>query len=451
MFASVSGAFVAHLMLLVLVLVLPETTSVGSSATVKKSRERPREVTVMMGDLMERLERERLEKKPDPPEPEPPRPESRAFVSTDLNRAEAEAPENARFESDRNTTAASRLRPDENLPQERGLPTLAGTSPLPHLTLANRDYTEGPIENSSGDAASGAAASDAAAPALPAPATGGMPAAPMPAARMPAARKAETLSASEEGPRPEGAASDAAMAAIPGNQGTGSEGATREKSYLPPDRDVPSPLIREVPDGADRLAVGDGSGREGKDPSDPLASPTQQGAMAAATDGLRESVEETTGEENAVEETAPSPEREPPAPMTRPADDGLFAKGFSPEERQNVINGTFTRTGTDAVDAIGTPMGKYKKAVRDAISAKWHQYRQKNADFVTWGILKLEFSVDARGKVHDLQITKNEANAMLAEFSLRAIREAELPPMPAEVAESVGSKGLVIQYDIIIY
>lgn len=441
MFASVSGAFVAHLMLLVLVLVLPETTSVGSSATGKKSRERPREVTVMMGDLMERLERERLEKKPDPPEPEPPRPESRAFVSTDLNRAEAEAPENARFESDRNTTAASRLRPDENLPQERGLPTLAGTSPLPHLTLANRDYTEGPMENSSGAAAP-------ALPALPAtplpapPSTGGMP-----AARMPAARNAETLSASEEGPRPEGAASDAAMAAIPGNQGTGNEGATREKSYLPPERDVPSPLIREVPDGADRLAVGDGSGREGKDPSDPLASPTQQGAMAAAT----ESVEETTGEENAVEETAPSPEREPPATMTRPADDGLFAKGFSPEERQNVINGTFTRAGTDAVDAIGTPMGKYKKAVRDAISAKWHQYRQKNADFVTWGILKLEFSVDARGKVHDLQITKNEANAMLAEFSLRAIREAELPPMPAEVAESVGSKGLVIQYDIIIY
>jgi len=70
---------------------------------------------------------------------------------------------------------------------------------------------------------------------------------------------------------------------------------------------------------------------------------------------------------------------------------------------------------------------------------------------ITWGILKLEFSVDRAGRVRDLQITKNEANAMLAEFSLRAIREAELPPMPAEVAESVGAKGLVIQYDIIIY
>ena len=127
------------------------------------------------------------------------------------------------------------------------------------------------------------------------------------------------------------------------------------------------------------------------------------------------------------------------------------AKGFSPEERQNIINGSLAKEGADAVDAIDTPMGRYKKAVRDAISAKWHRYRQDNADFVTWGILKLEFSVDPAGRVRNLEITKNEANAMLAEFTLRAIREAKLPPMPEDVAKSLGSQGLVIQYDIIIY
>ena len=170
-----------------------------------------------------------------------------------------------------------------------------------------------------------------------------------------------------------------------------------------------------------------GTDGEGGDQPDPLASPTQEGAVSAA------------------------PSQPLEKPMPRPADEALFSKGFSPEERQNVINGSLMREGADAVDAIGTPMGKYKKAVRDVISAKWHEYRQKNADLITWGILKLEFSVDRAGRVRDLQITKNEANAMLAEFSLRAIREAELPPMPAEVAESVGAKGLVIQYDIIIY
>ena len=432
MFASVSGAFIAHLLLLVLVLILPNATSVGSSTAREKNRaDRPREVTILMGDLMERLERERIEKKSELPKPEPPKPESRAFVSTDLNAPEAVAPENARFESDRNTSAASRLRPDENLPQEK-TPTLAGTNPLPHLTLANRDYVAGALEQ---PPASTAAAMP------PAPAAEAFPA----AAALPEPSQAETLSPNETGPRGQGPETTAESTINPGMKGAAEDGATREKSYLASEANVTSPLIREVPDGKDRLATGIGSGKDGRDTPDPLAPPTQEGAMAAEISEPRDQTDAPAAE--STEATSPPQEK----PMVQPADEALFAKGFSPEERQNVINGSLAKEGADAVDAIGTPMGKYKKAVRDVISAKWHEYRHKNADFVTWGILKLEFSVDAAGRVHDLQITKNEANAMLAEFSLRAIREAELPPMPAEVAESVGAKGLVIQYDIIIY
>jgi len=440
MFASVSGAFIAHLLLLVLVLLLPNATSVGSSAAREKNRaDRPREVTILMGDLMERLE-----KKPEPPKPEVPKPESRAFVSTDLNPAEAVAPENARFESDRNTTAASRLRPDENLPQEK-TPTLAGTNPLPHLTLANRDYVAGALDESPASPASPAAAMPPAPAAEAFPAATPAPAA-APASALPEPRQAETLSPSETGPREQGPETTAESTINPGMKGAEEVGATREKSYLAHEANVPSALIRDVPDGKDRLATGVGSGKDGRDAPDPLAPPTQEGAMAAEASEPREPTDAPVAEST---EAAAAPPQE--KPMLQPADEALFAKGFSPEERQNVINGSLAKEGTDAVDAIGTPMGKYKKAVRDVISAKWHEYRQKNADFVTWGILKLEFSVDAAGRVHDLQITKNEANAMLAEFSLRAIREAELPPMPAEVAESVGAKGLVIQYDIIIY
>ena len=362
MFASVSGAFIAHLLLLVLVLLLPNATSVGSSAAWEKNRaDRPREVTILMGDLMERIERERIEKKPEPPKPEPPKPDSRAFVATDLNRPEAVAPENPRFESDRNTTAASRLRPDETLPQEK-TPTLVGSSPLPNLTLADRDYVAGALDQ---PPASPVAVN------MPAPAD------------LPEPRQAETFSPNK-------------------------------------------PASETVADRTINLGI-KGAEEEGRDQPDPLAPSTQEGAMSAA------------------------PSQPLEKPMPQPVDELLFSKGVSPEEQQSVINGSLMREGADAVDAIGTPMGKYKKAVRDVISAKWHEYRQKNADFVTWGILKLEFSVDRSGRVHDLQITKNEANAMLAEFSLRAIREATLPPMSAEVAESVGAKGLVIQYDIIIY
>jgi len=40
---------------------------------------------------------------------------------------------------------------------------------------------------------------------------------------------------------------------------------------------------------------------------------------------------------------------------------------------------------------------------------------------------------------------------MLAEFTLKAIREADIPPMPSEVAAQVGEDGLAIHYDVIIY
>ena len=143
-------------------------------------------------------------------------------------------------------------------------------------------------------------------------------------------------------------------------------------------------------------------------------------------------------------------EKSPKSERTAPSED-LVEESFSPEELQSERNGTTAKIGQDAVDAEETALGLYQKAVRDVIAATWHRYRQDNAEVVTWGILKLKFMVDRDGQVNNLQITKNEANAILAEFSLKAIRDAKLPAMPADVAKSVGSQGLVIHYDIIIY
>lgn len=411
MFASLSGAFLAHLILLVFVVAIPRTQSAGSSL----SPARPREVTVMMGELMERLERERLQQaREEEKQPEPPAPESRPFVSTDLNQAEAAAPENARYESDRNTSAASRLRPDASLPRREDAPTLAGNNPLPHLNLENRDYVEGKLDTppASPDPSAKAASPGAAAPTPPVP----------PAATQAAAQAQPQAQTPNGGAEAEGAFS----AAPPKETAPPKEAAREERDFDSPDGELastaPDPLAP---------AIGNEKADESESEPDPLASATQEGAMAVG-----------------------SPDSPPPSdasPGLKPADDGLFSKKFTPEERQNAINGGLAKDGDNAVDAAATPMGRYKKRVRDLISQKWHRYRQDNADFVTWGILKLEFTVDPSGRVRNLEITKNEANSILAEFSLRAIRDADLPPMPPEVAESVGSKGLVIQYDIIIY
>lgn len=416
-FASLSGALVAHLIFFLLVFGFLSTRSANSSTGTGADRpvaeEKSREVTVLMSDLMEQIQ------------VEPPPPAAPEFVTTDLNAPEVDAPPKARFESDRNTSAASALRPDETLPQEDS-PTLAGTSPLPYLTLANRDYRAGDKPSAaSADAAAipkppAASPSSNAASSTPVGRDGsddedldGAPIDPVEAVadRM---RRPAGLSIARESPGSNEAALDRPEEEAESNT---------QKSFVVPEAGPGAPDLGPMTKEEDRDASGGGTFAE----------------TGESTDQEKEKMRPESAAETGEK------------PAMKPADEGLFSDSFSPEERQNVINGKVSKIGQDAVDAEGTPLGRYKKAVRDAISAKWHRYKQDNADFVTWGILKIEFSVDKDGRVNNLQITKNEANAILAEFSLKAIREAKLPPMPADVAESFGAQGLVIQYDIIIY
>lgn len=443
-FASLSGAVVAHLVLLLFIFVLLSTKSIGSSLKGAQApgKKEPKEVTILMSELMERIEVEKTAE-------EPPVEAARPFVSADLNQAEAIAPENARFESDRNTSAAAELRPDESLPRE-AVPTLAGDSPLPHLTLQNRQFVEGPLNQAASAAAApsssgSGAASPAASPSFPLIQNPSLPANP----------EALPDPPKEEGDRDQ--ARDGEKAApreriadrrdrpkgleIGNNEGDSDEVSAEtgvQPSFVVPTSDPQAVTLGKVAAAEDRFAAKDGE-------------MTGEGKMTDSVQRQDQPSPLKAGEEIPPERPPSDPARPSEAGSIKAADEGLFDKGFSPEERQNVINGSLAKTGQNAVDAEETALGRYKKAVRDAISAKWNRYRQDNADFVTWGILKLQFSVDAKGRVNDLQITKNEANAMLAEFSLKAIREADLPPMPEDVARSVGSKGLVIQYDIIIY
>lgn len=405
LFASLSGALVAHLIFFLLVFGFLSTRSANSSSARRGDRpaaaETPREITVLMSELMEQVK----------VEPAPPVVAAREFVTTDLNAPEAEAPPEARFESDRNTSAASVLRPDETLPQEDG-PTLDGKSPLERLTLANRDFTEGNQPP---------ALSPATAAAMTAP-TGASSAAAAPSA--PTAGREGTDAEDLAGAPADPVESPADRLRRPANEVAVEEvTANTRKSFVDPNADSGAPDLGPMTSEEDREAQSEGTVAETGEIADPVKEKSLPGSAA------------DPGE----------------MPALKPADEGLFSDTFSPEERQNVLNGRPAKAGRDAVDAEATALGKYKKSVRDAISQKWHRYKQDNADFVTWGILKLEFSVDRHGRVNNLQITKNEANAILAEFSLKAIREAKLPPMPDDVAESVGAQGLVIQYDIIIY
>ncbi len=48
--------------------------------------------------------------------------------------------------------------------------------------------------------------------------------------------------------------------------------------------------------------------------------------------------------------------------------------GFQPERRVTRLTGGITNRGRASVDAIGTPLGRYKKAISDAIGSRWYYY-----------------------------------------------------------------------------
>ncbi len=273
-----------------------------SAAEADEKESGPKEITVMLSDLIAQIEMATTASQRDLPQ-------QKRFVNTDSNRASKTKPENARYESDRNTVAAGKLNPNPDLPVTEGV-TMRGDERIKTLELQARKFSE-----------------------------------------------------------------------------------TRSDSQ-----------------------------------------------HSASGEKSKNSFEKVFTDANSSSLTrAPALESE------------RLAKGSVVEQRKSSVNGTLSNKGKDAVDAVKTPLGRYKKAVTDAVAEKWHSYREQSADPVTWGTLRLQFIINPEGKVMNLKVTENEGNELLLDLTLKAIAEAEFEPMSDEVAAQLGASGLTMKYDVIIY
>lgn len=86
-----------------------------------------------------------------------------------------------------------------------------------------------------------------------------------------------------------------------------------------------------------------------------------------------------------------------------------------------------------------SPKGRYIAQIRKEVREKWdrHMNALRNSP-QGYGTMVVEFYVTPKGKVEDLRIinTKN-CTRTFATFTLQAIREVKLPPMPAEVVAAL--------------
>jgi len=113
-------------------------------------------------------------------------------------------------------------------------------------------------------------------------------------------------------------------------------------------------------------------------------------------------------------------------------------------KERNPISGNITNRGISAVNALGTPLGRYQKIVSDSIGSRWYTYMDQKRDLITIGTLRLRFRIDRSGQVKDLKITENSSNEAFANVCLQSVLEAHLPPIPDDVANSLPAEGLEV-------
>ena len=136
--------------------------------------------------------------------------------------------------------------------------------------------------------------------------------------------------------------------------------------------------------------------------------------------------------------------QKPPAAAERSTSASQPQSAYRRMKERNRISGNITSRGISAVNALGTPLGRYQKIVADSIGSRWYIFVDQQRDLITIGTLRLRFYIDRSGKVKSLKITENSSNEAFANVCVQSVLEAHLPPIPEDVANTLPPDGLEV-------
>ena len=115
---------------------------------------------------------------------------------------------------------------------------------------------------------------------------------------------------------------------------------------------------------------------------------------------------------------------------------------YQPFKDKTRLAGSITNRGTSAVNAVGTPLGRYQKTLFDAIGSHWYAYIEEKADLVKLGTTRVSFVVGRSGQVKNLKVLTNDSNEAFANVCLQSILDSKFPPIPEEVVGALPPEGL---------
>jgi outer membrane biosynthesis protein TonB len=153
-----------------------------------------------------------------------------------------------------------------------------------------------------------------------------------------------------------------------------------------------------------------------------------------------------------LDPSQPKPKPKPPAekPQPKPVEQMPPSKpqppGYQPQTRVTRLVGGISSKGKLSIGSEATPLGRYKKQISDAIGSRWYYYVSDMIDLVNVGTVQLTFVVQKNGKVTNVRVVRNTSNESLASCSVRSIIEAEIPPMPKDVAGVVAGERIEVDF-----
>jgi len=330
------------------------------------------------------------------PVPTPPKPPEKAYIRTTQNVAETAAPKQAAFQSDRNSQAASKLPPKSGATLM--MPTMEGNAPT-KLELANRDYKDGQVKNDA------TLPTTAVPPAMRPPQPQAQPAPP------------SILKPSETPPPPP---------------------PTQIAKLTPTDGTPLVKMMEEMDKDSARIDLNRLPLEVRKADSKPVAeTPPPKPQFRAPADEAPQVAKAIPVSEEEIKRMAGQPEKDSYVPFTR----------------TNKMDGAISREGDNAVDSEATPLGRNMKEVTGAVGKKWHLYVKLARDSVNFGRVRFRFFVDRKGVPQDLQILSDarDADPRMRELTLRAILDAQIPPIPNDLLPDLDEERVKIEYEAIVY
>jgi outer membrane biosynthesis protein TonB len=152
------------------------------------------------------------------------------------------------------------------------------------------------------------------------------------------------------------------------------------------------------------------------------------------------------------EETSPPPviaqTAAPAVPRPKPE---LAASNYQAQKEETRITGRLSNRGPSSVNAVGTPLGRYQKAVSDAIGSRWYYYMNSKMDLVSIGTANIQAEVDAQGHVQKLRVVSNNANEAFANICLQSFQEAHIPPIPPDLIATLPDGRMPVDFSFTAY